>query len=161
MDIIFESIKFGREEIVVLEPGAYEATLINMTPKMRKTYDDPNIEEEVLLFTYQVDTEEGTATIFRNCTPTLGQRSNLHKDLLGMAGKDFLAIKEKSDAEVRAFISALVGKTFLLQVAPKTSTTGKIYNNFVSVSAPPKSMIKKEVVAPAPATAFDKDEIPF
>lgn len=167
---------------VILETGNYLGTFKKWKEKQRnvtkRTSDGKLIKsdqlEDVILFVYETYGEEGVTASFRQCTPCIGKRANLRKELDALSNGAFSPIADMlvadnkiSDEEVLrqvvAFIESKIGAEVSLKIEKLTNKEGEDWNKCTDISALPKGIktSKSEPETSKKNDAFDNDDLPW
>lgn len=120
----------------VLPAGVYRAELMSVQPGIGKGYGKDQTERATLMFSFRV--KDSGAVINRTVTRTNSEKSQLVGLVRSLAGTAAPSPSTIADPEAfQQFILALIGRTFLVQVAP--SADGR-YNNLMACFPAPESV---------------------
>lgn len=145
------------KRIVALKPGIYEATLKSVKERQVKAYQSEEMED-VITFTYEIESDPDPIELYRDCRPTLGPKARLYKDLKGMAPDSATDEVFGDDATFNQLLKSLVHKHFLIQTDVTESGNTKI----VAVMAKPRGKVAAPVqpVSKVVVDSFGDDEPP-
>lgn len=142
------------KRIVALTPGVYEAVLKTINERQVKKYESDEMED-VITFTYEIETDGEPVTLLRDCRPLLGSKARLTKDLKAMAPDTATDDALASDESLDLLLKTLVRKRYLLQ----TDVTENGNTKIVAIMAKPRG---KAAVKPAVhVEPIDDDQPPF
>ena len=140
--------------------GAFDVTLKTVTVEKREKYQEPDILEDNLVFTFEVP-EEGI-DITKYVGLKTNKKSNLYKLCSSMAPGTFSDDVMSNRDTLWPFLQSLIGKTYVAMCQPND---GQTYTKIMAISpkkagkaSAGKNVAMEKMAATQPS--FDDDDVP-